>query len=236
MKKLFNCLILFIALFLVAGQLVFANVALDPIILPIEVDLFKDKSVVDDSNIISTKTEEYINKTGNELEKEADVKLLVMTVSNLSGYSFEEITYNLTNFVSITTKKTDVVVFFVYFEEESYDIKVSDSLSDVLSESDLAEIKEKYINSYFENDEWDNGVKNGYNAIYEKIVEAKDLDIDYTKPIDPNNENNTNVNTTIFTIVISLVIIVVTIICIIIEYTRKKKNTVKKDKKTKLKK
>ena len=128
------------------------------------------------------------------------------------------------------------IIFKTSLEDEVYDIKVSDGLSDILSKNDLEEIKEKYISSYFENDEWDNGVKNGYNAIYEKIVKAKELDIDYTKPIDPNNEDN--VNSKILTIIISLVIIVVTIICIVIEYTRKnkKENKVNKYKKSKSKK
>ena len=233
MKKIFNYLILFILLLLPIGVFALANPVVDPIInfLPIDKNLLKNTIVLDEANILSTKTEEYIDKSGKELEKETGIKIFVATVPNLSGFNLDEFVDNLFNYITVTTENENVLIFIFSLEDEVYDIKVSDTLNEALSFDEIDEIKEKYIDTYFNNDEWDNGVKNGYSAFYEKIVKFKNINLDYTKPINPNEKNNTNM--ILFTIIISLVIIVVAIICIIIENKSKKKNKVNKKAKSK---
>ncbi|MBE6150500.1 MAG: TPM domain-containing protein [Firmicutes bacterium] len=239
MKRNFNYLILFVLLLLPVGVFAFSNPVVDPIIsyFPLNTDNLKNADVLDGAKILSTKTEEYIIKKSDELEKEAGIKILVVTVSGLDDSNIEDFTNSFFNLwqISNNDENNNLLLMVLSLKEGKFNIKVGTGLTDVLTSSKIDEVKNKYISTYFKDDEWDNGIKNGYNAFYAEIVESRDLDIKYIKPVDANDNNS--IETIILTIIFSLLIIVVAAICIYIEYfvKDKKKNKRKNINKTKKK-
>ena len=229
MKK-FNYLILFVLLLLPVGVLAFSNPVVDPIIsyFPLNIDNLKNADVLDGAKILSTKTEEYIIKKSDELEKKAGIKILVVTVSDLEDSNIENFTNSFFYFWQISNgdDNNNLLLMVLSLKEGKFNIKVGTGLTDVLTSNKIDEIKNKYISTYFKDDEWDNGIGNVYNAFYAEIVESRDLDIKYTKPVDGND--NKSIETIILTIIFSSLIIVVAAICIYIEYFLKDKKKSKK--------
>ena len=43
---------------------------------------------------------------------------------------------------------------------------------------------------YLRNDDWNNGIKNGYDAIYTEIVKGNNLDIEYSEPVNVDDGDN----------------------------------------------
>ena len=195
MKKYFNYLLLFIFLFVPIYVFAFNNPISGPLSSFIKIDFnkIKELDVLDDAKIISTSTEEYIVKRNNKLEEVSGIKILVVTVPNLDDYNIEDFSNSLYTVwqTSHNEEFNSGVLFVVSLNEGKYVLKVGTELSNILTENKINKFKEEYIDPYFKNDEWNKGIKNGYDAVYSEMVESKDLDIEYTKPVSKNNEKET---------------------------------------------
>lgn len=142
-----------------------------------------DPFVNDLANILSPETEEYIKTKGYELYDTDGTQIMVVTVPNLGNFSIEEYANTLFNSIGIgSSEKNNGLLLLLALEEREFRVEVGDGLSGILPDGKTGRFQDEYIIPYLKNDEWDKGIKNGYDAFYSEIVKLNNLDLEYEEP------------------------------------------------------
>lgn len=145
----------------------------------------------DYANILSNEVEDYIQNRSVALNNVDGTQIVVVTVSNLEGNSIEDYALNLfRNFGIGDSKKNNGILILVSVEERMLRIEVGYGLEGIINDGKAGRIRDQYMTPYLKNNDWDNGIKNGYDAIYSEIVKENNLNIDYTEPINTSEEDN----------------------------------------------
>jgi len=145
----------------------------------------------DYANILSSETEEYILSKSIALNNVDGTQIVVVTVPNLGGYSLEEYANELFNTWGIGSKdKNNGLLLLLALEEREFRVEVGDGLGGILPDGKTGRFQDDYIIPYLRNNDWDNGLKNGYDAFFKEVVKLNNLDIEYNEPIISNNEND----------------------------------------------
>ncbi len=84
------------------------------------------------------------------------------------------------------------MLLLISLEERELRIEVGNGLEGILPDGKCGRYRDQYMIPYLKNDEWDNGIKNGYDAFFKEIVTQNNLNIDYTNPIDESKNQARN--------------------------------------------
>ena len=144
------------------------------------------KYVLDDGNILNADTESYINDYSKYLDKEANIEYYVVTVSNLGEYdldSYSEIVYS--NFVE--NEKDRALLILVCKNDRQVKVMAGKGISSAVDDEIINDFIDEYFLSFFANNEWDNGVKNGYTAFFKYICMYLDIDTSGLEVMDGND-------------------------------------------------
>lgn len=140
--------------------------------------------VNDAADILSSETENYIVEKSTKLNDIDGTQIVVVTVPNLNGYSIEKYANTLFNYWGIgNSEKNNGLLLLLALEEREFRVEVGDGLGGILSDGKTGRFQDEYIIPYLKNNEWDKGVKNGYNAFYAEIVKLNNLDLEYAEPV-----------------------------------------------------
>ena len=197
-----------------------------------------DRFYINDyANILSSETEDYIFDKSVKLNDIDGTQIVVVTVKNLGGQSLEEYANILFNNWGIGSKeKNNGLLLLLALEEREFRVEVGDGLGGILPDGKTGRFQDDYIIPYLKNNNWDEGIKNGYNAFYSEIVKLNNLDLDYNNPKENGSYYYEYVNNDIEPIIFLLPIIIFISSCvgaisgIIIKNIKNKKN---RDNKTK---
>lgn len=147
-----------------------------------------DFYVNDYANILSEETEKYIMDKSVALHSIDGTQIVVTTVNNLEGMSIEDYSLRYARAAGIGDKeKNNGILILISYEDRELRIEVGYGLEGIINDGKAGRIRDTYMIPYLKNNNWDEGIKNGYDAIYGEIVEANNLSLDYDKPI--GNEN-----------------------------------------------
>lgn len=145
----------------------------------------KEFYINDYANILSDTTEEYILQRSLALNEADGTQIVVVTVSDLDGMSLEEYANELFNSFEIGDKdKNNGLLLLLALEERAFRVEVGDGLAGILPDGKTGRFQDDYIIPYLKEDDWDNGIKNGYDAFYSEIVEVNNLNVDYSRPVE----------------------------------------------------
>lgn len=151
--------------------------------------------VNDYANILNEETEKYILQRSLALNETDGTQIVVVTVLNLDGMSIEKYANDLFNSFGIGDKdKNNGLLLLLALEEREFRVEVGDGLAGILPDGKTGRFQDKYIIPYLKENDWNNGIRNGYDAFYSEIVELNDLDVDYTKPIGDYSNDEYDVN------------------------------------------
>ena len=140
--------------------------------------------VNDAADILSSETENYIVEKSTKLNDIDGTQIVVVTVPNLNGYSIEKYANTLFNYWGIgNSEKNNGLLLLLALEEREFRVEVGDGLGGILSDGKTGRFQDEYIIPYLKNDEWDKGIKNGYDAFYSEIVKLNNLDLEYAEPV-----------------------------------------------------
>ena len=135
--------------------------------------------VNDSANILSSGTEDYIIDINEKLYEKTGAQIVVVTVNNLEGKSIEDYSLELFRSYGIGDKeKNNGVLFIVSVEDRKTRIEVGYGLEGRLTDGKTGRILDNYVVPYFSDDKWDDGIKNGFNAILEEVCSEYDVTID----------------------------------------------------------
>lgn len=155
--------------------------------------------VNDYANILSSETERYILDKSIALNNIDGTQIVVVTVPNLEGNSLEDYANKLFNNWGIgDKKKNNGLLLLLALEEREFRVEVGDGLEGILPDGKTGRFQDQYIIPYLKNNNWDEGIKNGYDVFYSEIVKLNNLDLEYEEGIpsyntDNNEENDLNI-------------------------------------------
>jgi len=86
---------------------------------------------------------------------------------------------NLLDLIGIGDKSKDNgVLLLVSTGDREIRIEVGDGLQGRITDGKTGRILDNYVVPYLKNDDWDNGIKNGFNAILEEVCAEYDITVD----------------------------------------------------------
>jgi len=147
----------------------------------IDVNAVVEKSnkyyVNDYGNILNNESEDYIVYNSNYLRNTFNSEIVVVTVSNLEGYSIEEYCEEIYEDFEIGDYTEDKSILILVSENDrEIRVKVGSGYSNYFNESLITKYIDDYFIPYLRNDEWDKGIINGYNAFYKTICNFYNVD------------------------------------------------------------
>lgn len=143
-----------------------------------------DKFYVNDyADVLSPETEEYIYEKSVKLNEVDGTQIVVVTVKNLEGRSLEDYSLELARNFKIGSKEKDNgLLLLLALEERKFRVEVGTGLEGILPDGKTGRFQDQYIIPYLKENNFDEGIKNGYNAFYNEIVELNHLDLDTVAP------------------------------------------------------
>lgn len=151
----------------------------------------KDFYVNDYANILDPDLEKYIISTNISLEEQTGAQVVVVTINSLEGNSLEDYANELFKKFGIGDKtKNNGVLLLCSVQDRMFRIEVGDGLEGRLTDGKTGRIQDNYIIPYLKENNWNDGIRNGYNAVLEEIAEEYDVTI--KEAVTPNKIENSS--------------------------------------------
>lgn len=172
----------------------------------------KNFYVNDYAEVLNTETEEYIMSANIELEQKTGAQIVVVTLKSLDGYSIEEYATELFRKFGIGDKnKNNGILLLCSTGDRMFRIEVGYGLEGRLTDGKTGRIQDEYIIPYLKNNNYNEGIKNGFNAVLQEVLTEYEVTIGGIKEAinlkDTNTDNSFNVImlTTIPTIILGII-------------------------------
>ena len=119
--------------------------------------------VNDVADVLSSETEDYIYENSLKLDEATGAQIVVVAIKSLEGRSIEEYSTELFRSYGIGDKeKNNGLLFLFSLEDRQSRIEVGYGLEGALPDGKTGRIQDEYIIPYFRNNNFDEGVRNGY--------------------------------------------------------------------------
>ena len=146
------------------------------IFLPVNVFSINDSTFIhDESNFLKNETYQYLEESSHFLKDTLDIEYYLFTIPSLDNMPIEYYANNLCYEYDISNQS--IIIVYSKFEKQIH-IRVGSDLSTLINNKTI----DKHIKSYFlpflKYEEYDQGLKNGYNSFYKLICDAYQLDSD----------------------------------------------------------
>lgn len=127
--------------------------------------------VNDYAGVLSTETEEYIVQTNIDLEQKTGAQIVVVTIDSLEGQTIEEYATQLFRNFGIGNKsKNNGVLLLCSTVDRMFRIEVGYGLEGRLTDGKTGRIQDEYIIPYLKNNNYDEGIKNGFSAVLQEVA------------------------------------------------------------------
>lgn len=132
-----------------------------------------DSYVYDNAGIISSDTESYIELYSEFLKEAEDIDYVVYTIKNSENLTLEEYTDYLYSKLEISEKGLFILVSK---EDRSLRVKTGNLLGKTIPGKVIDEYIERYFLPSLSNNDWDDGIKNGYSSFYKLLCNYYEID------------------------------------------------------------
>lgn len=150
-----------------------------------------DFYVNDYASLLSFDTKNYIINVNRNLYSQTGAQIVVVTVQNLGGSSLEEYATELFREFGIGDRtKNNGVLLLLALEEREFRVEVGYGLEGALPDGLTGRIQDEYIIPYLRQNNWNDGIRNGFNAILEIVANEYGVDVGAESAIIP--EANTS--------------------------------------------
>ena len=139
----------------------------------------RDFFVNDYAEVLSEDTKKYIMQTNQELEQKTGAQIVVVTVTSLDGQDLESYATELFRKFGIgDSKKNNGVLLLCSTGDRKFRIEVGYGLEGALTDGKTGRIQDEYIIPYLKDDNYDEGIKNGFSAVLSEVANEYDITID----------------------------------------------------------
>ena len=144
-----------------------------------------DFYVNDFAGILSQETHDTIMSLGPALADQTGAQVVVVTMNTLNGDDLLKFATDMYRSYGIGDKEHNRgLLMLIVKEDRDFKIEVGYGLEGVLNDAKLGRLTDSYIIPYLKNDQWDEGVINGYNAILEELKVEFSAELDNAKPFE----------------------------------------------------
>lgn len=170
--------------------------------------------VNDYAGVLSDSTKTHIMNMNVELEKKTGAQVVVVTIDTLNGESIETYATKLFREFGIgdKTKNNGLLLLLVVNDRESR-IEVGYGLEGALPDGKTGRIQDDYMIPYYRNNNWDDGIKNGFDACLSVIQDEYDIELEGLNYLELSDKKEIDVET-IFKIIEIIIFIIIIIISI----------------------
>ncbi len=138
-----------------------------------------DFYVNDYANILSDETKDFIMANSVELNKATKAQIVVVTVPSLDGQDIESYATSLFRKFGIGDKDlNNGLLILVALEERLCRIEVGYGLEGILPDGKTGRYQDEYMIPYFKEDNFDEGIVNGYKAFFATIAKEYNYETD----------------------------------------------------------
>ena len=137
------------------------------------VDKDDNSFVVDQADILTDETIEYIDGNSHYLNESLAIDYYVVVVENLNNFTVEEYADKIYDKFDISEKG---LLILVSTDDRRMRVKVGEELSDIVYPQIIDEYIEQFFMTSFKNGEWDEVMKNGYSSFYKLLCNYYDVD------------------------------------------------------------
>ena len=139
----------------------------------------RDFFVNDYADVLSEETKRYIMQTNQELEQKTGAQIVVVTVTSLDGQDLESYATELFRKFGIgDSKKNNGVLLLCSTGDRKFRIEVGYGLEGALTDGKTGRIQDEYIIPYLKDDNYDEGIKNGFSAVLSEVANEYNVTID----------------------------------------------------------
>lgn len=156
--------------------------------------------VNDYANLLSTETKNYIINTNISLNSKTGAQIVVVTVQNLEGRALEEYATALFREFGIGDKnKNNGVLLLLALEERQFRVEVGYGLEGTLTDGKTGRIQDEYIIPYLKQNDWNEGIKNGFSAILKEVEKEYNIDVGSEEAVaSPYSEEDEDIGVAFF--------------------------------------
>ena len=163
--------------------------------------------VNDYANLLSRETKDYIIETNKKLYQSTGAQIVVATIDSLQGETLEIYATQLFRKFGIGDKqKNNGVLLLLARKERKFRIEVGYGLEGRLTDAKTGRIQDKYIIPYLKNDNWNDGIKNGFNAVLEEVTQEYNVDVGGKKAVNTVDPSTVLSITCIFSMFVSIIL------------------------------
>lgn len=136
--------------------------------------------VNDYANVLSEELETYIMNKSVALYNADKTQIVVSVVDSLEGLSIEDYALDMFRSFGIGDKeKNNGILLLLSIADRKVRIEVGYGLEGVINDGKAGRIIDNHMISYLADNNWEDGIKNGYDAIFAEIVYQNGLELEY---------------------------------------------------------
>lgn len=168
----------------------------------------QDFYVNDYANLLSQDTKSYIMQVNQSLQKQTGAQIVVVTVPSLKGASLEEYATQLFREFGIGDKtKNNGLLLLLSLKERKFRVEVGYGLEGILPDAKTGRIQDEYMIPYLKENKWDEGIRNGFNAFLDVIVNDYGITITKESPVVATDTTKTTApSISFFGIVVAMIL------------------------------
>lgn len=126
--------------------------------------------VNDLSGVLSAENKAYIVETNVKLNAQTGAQVVVVTVKTLKGADLNQFATDLFRAYGIGDReRNNGVLLLVVTGDRDVRIEVGYGLEGAINDAKAGRLLDEYVVPYLAEDQWDEGIVNGFNAIVEEI-------------------------------------------------------------------
>lgn len=149
--------------------------------------------VNDYADLLDVETEKYIINTNKSLYSQTGAQIVVVTIPSLGNNSLEDYATKLFRTFEIGDKtKNNGLLLLLALEERQFRVEVGYGLEGILPDAKTGRIQDEYIIPYLKQNNWNDGIKNGFNAFLEIVANEYNVEVgaQSATAIEYTQENN----------------------------------------------
>ena len=129
--------------------------------------------VQDYAGVLTSKSKQYLQTLGRDLDRKTTAQVVVVTVPSLKGAALDEYALTLLRDWGIGQKdKNNGVLLLIAINDHKSRIEVGYGLEGILPDGKTGRIQDEYMLPYFKKGQYDAGIVQGYQATAQVIAKA----------------------------------------------------------------
>lgn len=160
-----------------------------------------EQYVNDQAGVLKQETKQYMIQMAKKLQEKTQAQIAVVTVKSLEGKTVEEYANEVFRAYGIGQEgKNNGVLILCSTGERKLRIEVGYGLEGKLTDAKTGRIQDEYMVPDLKNDNYNDGLKKGFNAILQEIAEEYQVTIEGAEEVKPIKQANTSLFSSIFII------------------------------------